>query len=65
MLRIIISIEKNVIDKTNVIIYEIIIAKGQFPNKNSSRNGIPRINGKIIGPNWIAEKKDNIQDMIV
>ena len=28
-------------------------------------NEIPKIKGKIIGPNWIAEKKDNIQDMIV
>ena len=61
----IISIEKNVKDKTKVTIYETNIARGQFPKKNSSKNGILKVNGKMIGPNWIVEKKDKIHAKIV
>ena len=61
----IINIEKNVKDKTKVTTYETSIARGQFPKKKSSKNGILKINGKIIGPNCIEEKKDKIHAKIV
>ena len=57
--------EKNVKDKTKVTIYETNIARGQFPKKNSSKNGILKVNGKMNGPNWIVEIKDNIHAKIV
>ena len=61
----IMSMEKNVKDKTKVTIYETNIARGQFPKKNSSKNGILKVNGKMNGPNWIVEIKDNIHAKIV
>ena len=44
---------------------KLALLEDSFPKKNSSKNGILKVNGKMIGPNWIVEKKDKIHAKIV